>query len=1041
MCYGENNASHCVHFINSQFKTHWEIASGCSNEYNGFKPDVKQHRYSVSLAEFHYGRHRPDADEEDMNDLMFYAQFDAPNVIFLCNHQALVTITVRKGHFNQDHLRASDTALAERSQNVDIESQSFVFRVPFRGDGIAGRSTITGITGSDHTIPLVVFDYRNAEIVHIEPEVVNGRQALEFYLGVYTKFLQSAGHHVLFSLPNFDDEPEGRRLLIDHSRDTQRKYVDMLGLTEVHDIAVTLINRYLSTTWLKAAMLVGAQSEKSLDRSQASIAEYANTWTAHEGGAFFHVRFGAPEVAALCNDEIIVYFVIDEVFFYDSEDFTQEPFRTFSDWRIAVVMEYKYEKPEPEVTSIKIDVTTSRFAGSFSSLGGFDLEESEDKEGRDCLEYVIDFVRHEYLNILESAEYHIIYKHDSRWGVGGGTDDLEVVVESNEAEWHRYSAEDSKLISKTAAWRHIIQNSDVGIYDQVTALSEASINSHFRSSTTAGSKLFEWAYDSYFNVTFEPPTVRLRGDSGAVIVFFHLKSGTLRHLRNHQPYAEGEEYDFAGWRIAFQVSLKMGDHAALLEKEGAEWESTFMDSSVAKEYDGKDVDYRHLYLDFDNVTLLHEFSRFEGLFTGQHKRSIEKVQAAVVYLRDYYLKDFVNSGHHVLYTIPVFRTPSEENFYGLTGAYFHVYTSRASAEQVSIDQTRISHSTILIVGTCEGRGTPAIPLQYWSEWVAHSGRFASYGTVGISNKLFLNNRFLEILSRINAATTIIPSFSGIEKEQWILKLTGWSNHEERKGSACPFGLTQANVSEDMLVYVWRCSDVWDYQHHHGHGDHNVMSGNFSVASTTENYLYIPTVFRPGSMEIKMSGKITLTLNVANGTQWSSYSHATWSASLVVHSEPSGLRVVAAPSQIQIKTDKIDGDTDSPLAIKPDQLLADALPKNINLEEAIGQFVHFEKTWRSCYPGMFAYRLAHPVFSRRGDLLFELLPHSASTPSVVSSDPGAAAPRVAPKPSLTSNLSRVNRRRKANGANGANGHAGGKHHGASSESGGSENVGG
>lgn len=48
-----------------------------------------------------------------MEDLMFYAQFDAPTIVFLCNHQALVTITVREGHFNQDHLRASDDAIAD----------------------------------------------------------------------------------------------------------------------------------------------------------------------------------------------------------------------------------------------------------------------------------------------------------------------------------------------------------------------------------------------------------------------------------------------------------------------------------------------------------------------------------------------------------------------------------------------------------------------------------------------------------------------------------------------------------------------------------------------------------------------------------------------------------------------------------------------------------------------------------------------------------------------------------------------------------------
>lgn len=44
MCYGENNAAHSATFINSQFKTHWDIASECLNNYDGFKPDVKQHR-------------------------------------------------------------------------------------------------------------------------------------------------------------------------------------------------------------------------------------------------------------------------------------------------------------------------------------------------------------------------------------------------------------------------------------------------------------------------------------------------------------------------------------------------------------------------------------------------------------------------------------------------------------------------------------------------------------------------------------------------------------------------------------------------------------------------------------------------------------------------------------------------------------------------------------------------------------------------------------------------------------------------------------
>lgn len=47
MCYGENNAVHSATFINSQFKTLWGIASESMAHYDGFKPDVKQHREFV----------------------------------------------------------------------------------------------------------------------------------------------------------------------------------------------------------------------------------------------------------------------------------------------------------------------------------------------------------------------------------------------------------------------------------------------------------------------------------------------------------------------------------------------------------------------------------------------------------------------------------------------------------------------------------------------------------------------------------------------------------------------------------------------------------------------------------------------------------------------------------------------------------------------------------------------------------------------------------------------------------------------------------
>ena len=68
-------------------------------------------------------------------------------------------------------------------------------------------------------------------------------------------------------------------------------------------------------------MLAGAQNGLPVDRPAISLAEYRSTWVLHDENVHFHLKFGAPQVAALCNDEILLYFFVDEALFYDGEDF------------------------------------------------------------------------------------------------------------------------------------------------------------------------------------------------------------------------------------------------------------------------------------------------------------------------------------------------------------------------------------------------------------------------------------------------------------------------------------------------------------------------------------------------------------------------------------------------------------------------------------------------------------------------------------------------------------------------------------------------
>ena len=97
----------------------------------------------------------------------------------------------------------------------------------------------------------------------------------------------------------------------------------LLHIAEIQGVSIEQIDQYLNTAWLKTAMLAGAQNGDLVDRPSISLAEYRSTWIGHDEDIQFHLRFGAPHVAALCNEEILVYFTVDEALFYDSDDFSQ----------------------------------------------------------------------------------------------------------------------------------------------------------------------------------------------------------------------------------------------------------------------------------------------------------------------------------------------------------------------------------------------------------------------------------------------------------------------------------------------------------------------------------------------------------------------------------------------------------------------------------------------------------------------------------------------------------------------------------------------
>jgi hypothetical protein len=151
-----------------------------------------------------------------------------------------------------------------------------------------------------------------AQLREVSPQVPdNVKNTLAIYLGEYLNFLQKAGHAVLFCLPEFDDL--GLHLGSDYSMATG----NLPGASQVLGVDIEKINSHLSTSWLNAAMVAATPEASSTNRSRVSLAEYQSNWSSHNLGVHFHITFGPPKVEALCNQEVVVFFSLDDVSFYN----------------------------------------------------------------------------------------------------------------------------------------------------------------------------------------------------------------------------------------------------------------------------------------------------------------------------------------------------------------------------------------------------------------------------------------------------------------------------------------------------------------------------------------------------------------------------------------------------------------------------------------------------------------------------------------------------------------------------------------------------
>ncbi|TFK51257.1 hypothetical protein OE88DRAFT_1629687 [Heliocybe sulcata] len=997
MCLGENNADHASHYINAQLGALYENAIQCTQrQESSHLKAYERVRYDFALAEWFYApRHK--SSVAAVEDMLFAAEFDRPNLEFICNHEAVIHLRIHRGHMNLDFAKANHPGfIPSRDRNVSLDDVDVSFRVRFVVSGIQGHTKKIG--NGIHVIKLMVLDTLKPRFVTTSDSHPVAREALTFYLTRYLEYIREAGYHVFYSLPDWDNDGHPHSLEIDFSAFTDVRHLDFEGV-DFRGVSIETINTHLSKVWLEAAMIV-EREETHFDYHSVCLAEYRSTWTdIGDLQEQFCIRFDAPKVRILCDTEAVLYFKISELAFFATDDFTKEALHVFHNWEIAFFVDLVYEvNSEGVIVNIKFDFDTRRFIEHLCIYGEHDVNIDLFDEYHATL---IHFLDHYYFRIIQEASRHIIYTHSTTVIVRDGFEDHDHGV-WGEVDLRKHK-ESITIINEERITKTYMHG-----FDYIQAITQTSVVEYFESlwRQAQGSKVLEhlaclvkWSYEKNFEATFGAIQVRLLSSEKAIILV-SLQEGTMVPLRGGAPYTAGGSHGFDKWVLAFEVDIKLVDHEDIVKHCGS-WVTRFKDSPAGKFHGGQGhIHLQHIVLDLTTAQFVHGLSHFGGMYLG-NRHAIALVQSAIHYVKHDYFQVLTLHGHHILYTIPVWGSRLDMPAFGLTSVKFHIYSKVTYTRDHVCGLREAFQPVIMMIGMCDFREWPAGYLEYSAEWITwtiiRDAPSLSYGTVCIARRLFFEERLLSILSKVNQSTTIIPTFSGVEGGEWILQVATWAEHERKRNSNCDWQLVQE--SADALEYKWDMGDEWSYEHHSMSQDSK--NGIYWVRSHTHNDLSIPTAFKHGGFEIKVKGTVVLEIGFKKpGKEWSTKAVASWSTIVAFVTEGSGLGVkVSGETRPVINTTHVHSEFINTRFTALQKLLETHLPSKIDLVELSEELqTSFCGDWKFCYPGLAAYGLVNPCFNRRGDIMFDLRPHgfNLARPTIAGRPAGVpTSPRSRP----------------------------------------------
>ncbi|KAJ6541182.1 hypothetical protein DFH09DRAFT_1174690 [Mycena vulgaris] len=990
MCNDGNSAPQSIRYLNAQLAALWENADDCAKQA-GENPNFKSEawemgKYTRALAQYHYLGKKSASKITGVKDLLFSASFGKPTLEVICNHEVVLHLTVKDGHVNTEITNATKPGYRiDPKHNSTMEGLQVSYRMKFSRSNIKGRDSKIGSHGSKHLIQMMILDIDSAKLVMYKPSLsTKVMDALAFYLLEYLRFLRSAGNHVLFNLPDFDDDKFSPK--IDYSLVSKALEVEEFCCDAVHDTSISDINKYMYDKWLMAAALGRPRDVLSI-----CLAEISSTWMMNTSiDTHFHIRFGAPQIKALCSNEVLLYFTVEDIAFFATSDFSQKPLDIYHGWKVAFIIDVVEDK-EGSVTKLRLDFGSARYSRHFSVMPEtIDIAVT-------YFEKIVKFLTIDYLDVLTSYSLHIVYDVDLSVRPLGGFEGESVtggITEGHTASWdegsdeeegHRYRRQTGSIM----IWTERIEKLVLGGYDQVLAISERSIKEIFLSyyqRAVKGKALYEcfthWQSD-LFSAHFNALDVCLLSNDRA-IVWVNIHDGELaidtrteqqdfwtyigfKKATSTKKTIKRQFWDVA---IAFEVDLKVVEHKEL--SVGTSWQSVFENSYLYQGHQSARTSrvYKHLILDFKNAKHVPKLSITAGLH-GMDREAALKLETVIQYTREY-LGHLSQNGHNIIHSVPVFTADADS--FGLTSVTYQVVTKTKVTIETCRHAIKESEApVILILGMCGFRPMPTIRLPWGQGWVISGQK--SLGTICLSRETFLEGRLLKLLALLNKKTTIVPEWAGIVNGEWQYKLTTLEKHSRRKDERSSWKFFKK--SDKSLDYTWEHRDEWNHDSKHDGFSGEEKHGAYSLFCSTKNKLSIPTYYRQGCLEIMLQGESTLRISKKQeDLSWSKKTSAKWSASLAVYSRADGLHIEVIGGEPPAFAD-VESDGECSIDVQDEHMRH--LPSEIDLQDTLLDLkALLQGTWDYSYPGMEAYALSNPVFTRNGDLIVELSAYSSTS---------------------------------------------------------------